>query len=207
MKDTKDKILEIAEIAKACPENLQAICFETLLKHFLAGLAPAPAKSKKEEPATPPKDKDAPGANDGADAGTAKQEDIRDSDLHMKARRFMQKESVTLEQLNGLFYREGDQVRPLFDDLKTTRMAESQIRIALLQCLVHALTTGDFDTDVESVRAECIQRKCYDLPNFAANFKKNNTLFDFDKFDRATKTVRLSDTGRKELANVVKELQ
>jgi len=203
----KDKVLEIADIAKACPENLQEICFETLLKHFLAGLAPAPVKSKKEEPATPFKGKDAPEAKTETEAQPAKQEDIRDSDLHMKAKRFMQKETVSLDQLNNLFYREGDKILPLFDDLKTTRMAESQIRIALLQCLVHAFTTGDFEADVETVRAECVQRKCYDLPNFAANFKKNISLFDFDKFDRTTKTVRLSDTGRKELANVVKELQ
>lgn len=207
MKDMKDKVLEIADIAKACPENLQAVCFETLLKHFLACLTPTPAKSKKDGTAKSLQEKDAPEGKTESEAQLAKQEDIRDSDLHMKVKRFMQKEAVSLDQLNNLFYREGEKILPLFDDLKTTRMAESQIRIALLQCLVNAFATGEFEADIEAVRAECTQRKCYDSPNFAANFKKNNSLFDFDKFDRTTKTVRLSDTGRKELADVVKELQ
>jgi hypothetical protein len=29
--DIKDRVLEIVAIAKECPENLQALCFEVLL--------------------------------------------------------------------------------------------------------------------------------------------------------------------------------
>jgi len=207
MKNIKDKVLEIADIAKACPENLQAVCFETLLKHFLSCLMPTTEKSKKDETAKPLKEKETPEGKTEPETQPAKQEDIRDSDLHMKVKRFMQKEVVSLNQVNNLFYREGDKILPLFDDLKTTHMAENQIRITLLQCLVNAFATGEFEADIEAVRAECIQRKCYDSPNFAANFKKNKSLFDFDKFDRTAKKVKLSDTGRKELADIVKELQ
>lgn len=207
MKHMKDQVLEIADIAKACPENLQAICFETLLKHFLAGLAPIPGKAKKDLPATPLKDIDVLETKTESEVQSAKQEDIRDADLHMKAKHFMQKEAVSLGQINNLFYREGDKILPLFDDLKTTRMAESQIRIALLQCLTHAFATGDFEADVESIRTECTQRKCYDSPNFAANFKNNGSLFDSEKIDRTTKTVRLSNAGKKELVDIIKELQ
>ena len=207
MKDFKVKVLEIAEIAKACPDNLQGICFETLLKHFLAGLLPAPIRPKKDElPLQPAKE----GALEGAaqaEITPKKQEDIRETDLHMKVKRFMEKAGVTLEHLNNLFYREENTILPLFDDLKTTRMAESQIRITLLQCLVNAFASGKFETDVEAIRTECGTRKCYDSANFATNLRNNSNLFDFDKFDRTTKTVRLSDLGKKELADIVKELQ
>jgi hypothetical protein len=205
VKEIKERVLEIADIAKACPENLQAVCFETLLKHFLAGLEPDAAKPKKEQPAKQPQGEALLKAE--AEEQQIKQEDLRDSDLHVKVKRFMQKEGVTLEQLNNLFFREGQKILPIFDDLKTTRMAESQIRVTLLQCLIKAIATGEFETEVETIRAECSTRKCYDSPNFTAIFRKNSSLFDFDKFDRKTKTVRLSDAGRKELAGIIKELQ
>jgi hypothetical protein len=207
MKDIKEKVLEIADVAKSCPENLQAICFETLLKHFLAGFTTAPVKPKNEEPPKPQGEEGAPAGKPEMLMPPAKQDDLRDADLHVKVKRFMQKDGVTLGQLNDLFYKEGDKILPLFDDLKTTRMAEGQIRITLLQCLVKAIATGEFETDVESVRAECDLRKCYDNANFTTNFRNNSSLFDFDKFDRNTKTVRLSDSGKKELAYLVKELQ
>ena len=204
MKDIKDKVLEIAEIAKSCPDNLQGICFETILKHFLTGLAPVPTRLRKN--ALPPP------ANGGAGEGGAdaeippkKQEDIQDTDFHVKVKRFMKKEDVSLEHLNNLFYREGTKILPLFDDLKTTRMSESQIRITLLQCLVNAFASGNFETDVEAIRTECETGKCYDRPNFATILRNNSTLFE--KYDRTTKTVRLSNRGRKELADIIKELQ
>jgi len=205
MKDIKEKVLEIADIAKACPENLQTVCFETLLKHFLAGFETAPAKLKKEQlPRQPQGDAESKAENL---EGQTKQEDLRDTDIHVKVKRFMQKEGVTLEQLNNLFFREGDKVLPLFDDLKTTQMKESQIRVALLQCLIRAISTGEFETEVEAVRTECTLRKCYDSPNFTANFRHSRTLFDFDKFDKKSKSVRLSESGRKELGDLVKKLQ
>ena len=34
MSKLKEKVLELAEIAKECPENLQVVCFELLLKHY-----------------------------------------------------------------------------------------------------------------------------------------------------------------------------
>jgi hypothetical protein len=205
MKDIKEKVLEIADVAKACPENLQVACFETLLKHFLTGLETVPSKRKKEAPLGQVQ-RDPVKKIEGTEE-QIKQEDLRDSDIHLKVKRFMQKERVTLEQLNNLFFREGDKILPLFDDLKTTRMAESQIRVTLLQCLIRAITTGEFETEVEAVRTECTFRKCYDSPNFAAIFRHNSTLFDFDRFDRKTKTVRLSDGGKKEVAELIKELQ
>jgi hypothetical protein len=35
--DLKERVLEIVSIAKECPENLQPLCFELLLRDYLEG--------------------------------------------------------------------------------------------------------------------------------------------------------------------------
>lgn len=88
----KDKILEIAEIAKACPENLQAICFELLLKDYLGSRAPEhEGKSDSAEPMKKaPEPTTAEGQEPGATEGPGKgQDDLSEVDLHVKARHFL----------------------------------------------------------------------------------------------------------------------
>jgi hypothetical protein len=214
MSELKDKVKEIAEIAASLPDNLQQPCFELLLKHYLASTLPAPGSSERaaavksaireEEvssaatPSEPP-----PPLEEVA----KEQADLTNNDLHVKARRFMEKYSVSVAELNNLFYKEGQEIMPLYEDLKTTRTAESQIRIALLLSLRNALRSGEFQVTVEAVRTECRDRKCYDAGNFAANFNNNRSLFDFDKYKKDATEVRLSEDGRKELAQLIKELQ
>ena len=54
---------------------------------------------------------------------------------------------------------------------------------------------------------ECTQRKCYDQNNFSNNFNNNAPLFDFEKYSKSLTVLRLSEDGRKELSEVIKELQ
>lgn len=119
----------------------------------------------------------------------------------------MQKHSVTIEAINGLFYREGDAILPLYEDLKTTRASEAQVRIALLQAFRAALETGEFQAETESIRQECQDRKCYANNNFGNNFNNNATLFDFEKYSKATDRMKLSVRGQTELAELIRELQ
>jgi hypothetical protein len=209
----KEKVDEFTAIAKELPENLQVVCFELLLKHHLDSVAPAarrtpPAKPGPEaEKPDKPKNEDETTSTRTVEDTTKKQEDLSQTDLHVKARRFLEKYTLSIDHLNNIFYKEGDRILPLYDDLMTTRMAEGQIRIALLQALHAALTTGDFDAQVEQIRQECTARKCYDGSNFSQNFRNNISLFDFDTYTKETKSVRLSEDGRKELADVIKELQ
>lgn len=210
MKQIKDKILEIAEIAKSCPDNLQTTCFETLLKDYLAKLATTPDKGRRDLAAGTYKSEESKvesGAGKSENQEGTKQEDLKASDLHLKVKKFMEKEGVTIAHINNLFYKQGDLILPLFDNLKTTKMSESQMRVTLLQCLVNALTVGEFQTQIDAVRNECTQRKCYDIANFMANFKNNKTFFDSQNIDRKTTSLRLSEPGKKELANIIKELQ
>jgi hypothetical protein len=200
----KSKVKEFAAIAADLPENLQVVCFEMLLKSYLGALAPP--TPTLGAPATPKLDNDVTDAKSVEQSSMA-QDDLTLKDLHTKVRRFIEKYSISIDHLNNLFYKEDGNILPLYEDLKTTRMSESQIRIALLQSLHSALTTGEFTASVEEVRQGCTDRKCYDTNNFAAHFRNNKSLFDFDNYTKNTKAVKLSEEGRKELAQVIKDLQ
>lgn len=213
MSSLQNKVKELADIAASVPENLQVTCFELLLRDYLASISGEAAHPPRQVGAA--KNSGAPAeiaaaqeeSITGGDKSAPAQADVTQADLHVKARKFMEKYSVSIGELNNLFYKEGRSIMPLYEDLKTTRMSEAQIRIALLQALHHGLGDGEFIAQVEGIRTECRDRKVLDGPNFAANFKNNNSLFDFDNYSKETKTIRLSEEGRKELAEIIKELQ
>jgi hypothetical protein len=209
MSSLKDKVKELAEITAIVPEALQPICFEILLRDYLSSVSNNNTKpASNNEPlrnAIPAESINT--VSQHLEELATKQADVTQADLHFKARKFMEKYSVSISELNNLFYREGTAIMPLYENLKTTRMSEAQIRIALLQALHNALADGEFIAQVENVRTECRDRKSLDGPNFAANFKNNASLFDFDSYTKETKSLRLSEDGRKELAQMIKELQ
>jgi hypothetical protein len=209
--DLKARVLEIAQIARACPENLQEKCFELLLADLLArrtepqGGAAAKRVGEGRAQIEPPEGDEISASEGESPDG---QSDLGNADVHVKARRFLQKYNLTLEDLNQIFYKEGDSILPLYDDLRTTRLAESQIRIALLQSLRAGVQSGEFEFNGESVRSECQQRKCYDGGNFATNFRNSATLFEgFDKYNKTAPTIKLSEDGRRELAELIRELE
>jgi hypothetical protein len=202
----KQKIMEFVALAKDCPENLQEKCFELLLADHLQQLRPkasGDAEDRKGKKTAGDEDK-----KEDGDKKTPRQEDIAETDLHVKARQFLKKSGLTVEHINQLFYKEEGNFLPLYDDLKTTKASESQIRIALLHSLLKGLHTGEFEFNAESVRDEAQVRKCYDKANFAAHFKNNKELFEgFTKYNKTSPTIRLSGDGKARLAEVVKDLQ
>ena len=199
-KDLLAKVREFVGIAKECPQHLQEKCFEVLLADYLSSSRPPYAATKPPAATADEAPKEKPPAPEQAD--------IQETGLHIKARKFLAKYSVSVGDLNQILYREGDQFLPLYEDLKTTRAAESQIRVGLLHALVSGLQTGEFQFDGEEVRKECQQRKCYDAANFTANFKNNASLFDgFSRYAAKSPTIRLSHNGRQELAELIRELR
>lgn len=202
----KQKIVEFVALAKDCPENLQEKCFELLLADYLQQLrpkAPGVAEDAKQPKLTGDEDK-----KEGEGKKTPQQEDIAETDLHVKARNFLKKSGLTVEHINQLFYKEEGNFLPLYDDLKTTKASESQIRIALLHALLNGMHTGDFEFNGESVRTEAQLRKCYDRPNFATHFKNSNNLFEgFSNYDKSSPTIKLNTEGKAKLAEVIKNLQ
>lgn len=202
----KQKIEEFVALTKDCPENLQEKCFELLLSDYLQQLRPK-VPDVTQIPKNPKPTSDG-NLGQGDDKKTPQQEDISETDLHVKARQFLKKASLTVDHINQLFYKEDDNFLPLYDDLKTTKAAESQIRVALLHALLSGMHTGDFEFNGESVRNEVQIRKCFDQPNFATIFKKNSDLFDgFTNYSKTSPTIKLSAEGKARLAEVIKELQ
>lgn len=210
MEDIKKEVKKILDITKECPENLQQTCFEILLRDFLESRKPTQSKGKEPQSSATSKLKETTSEEMGGTAtevSSGQGSDLTSNDLHVKARKFMEKYKITVEQLNQLFYKEGDQILPLFDNMKTTRTSESQIRIALLKTLVNALSGGEFQASVEEIRNECQARKCFDTNNWNNHFQNNASLFDFGKYTKSLTTVRLSEEGKKELAELIGELQ
>lgn len=203
MKKIRDQVMEIVKIAQDCPENLQQTCFEVLLTHALGGgkaptAEPTPAtgaEPEKKEPISI------------VEKSAQTQDDIALTDVHVKMRRFMEKHDLSVDHLNQLFYKEGDQILPLYEDLKTTRTSESQVRIALLRCLHNAILSGEFQTTVEDTRQEAITRKCYAKNNWGNNFTNNAAFFDFNKYAKGLTAIALSEQGKKKLADIIKDLQ
>jgi hypothetical protein len=223
MTNLKEEIKEIIEIIALVPESLKEMCFEMLLKDALAKRH-APPKALVHAPVPPnpepkvPKGVAAPTDESGTESDSTSipapgvqpkvsgGSDITSSDLHMKTRKFMEKNGLTLEHINNVFYREGEKFELLITDFGATTMAEGQIRIASIQSLLHALVDGDFTTTVSAVREECKIRKCHDQGNFAANFKNNSVNFDFGEWSKEVSEIRLSEDGKKALAEVIKKL-
>jgi hypothetical protein len=202
----KQKIMDFVAIAKECPENLQEKCFELLLADHLQQLRPKVASTGEDT--KPPKSTGDEGNKETENKKTSQQEDIAETDLHVKARQFLKKSGLAVEDINQLFYKEEGNFLPLYDDLKTTKASESQIRIALLHSLLKGMHTGEFEFNGESVREEAQIRKCYDGTNFAAHFKNSKELFEgFSKYTKTSPTIRLSTAGKSKLAEVIKDLQ
>ncbi len=209
MKDIKDKVLEFAGIARECPENLQEKCFELLLSNYLSQQNPEPKHKKEKHEVDDEQEKPkGDGEKKPESKPESKQEDIQERDLHVKVKQLMKKEGITIEQINQIFYKENGDLKRLYDDLKTTKAAESQIRISLLSAFRNAIQNGDFQFNGEDVRKETQLRKCFDAANFTVNFKNNKSLFDtFEKYDKNKPVVNLSSEGKVRLAEIIKELQ
>lgn len=76
----------------------------------------------------------------------------------------------------------------------------------MLQALHQALIDGEFTTTIEAVREECRMRKALDAPNFTANFRNNAGIFDFGEWTKGITDLRLSEDGKKVLAEVINKL-
>jgi hypothetical protein len=193
----KENLAEIISVSESCPEIYRVECFKLMLSKLLISDQTLPGAIVEERK----------GALDAAEAGPLKsQREVIDSDLHIKFRGFMKKSGITLEQINELFYFEDDFFQPLFDDLKTIKASEVQIRISLLQAMQNGMSNGSFEFDGESVRAECQKRKAYDMKNFATCYKTYSSLFDSFEGYKKEESISLSEKGKDELARIVGEL-
>ena len=206
----KDDVRELIALAKECPESLQEKCLEILLDDYLKRSSTPPAKPPvAPDPANAAVQDVEEAETLAADAETQpRQRDVVLTDLHLKARKFLTQYSLSLDDINQLFFMDGNDIKPLYEDLKTTKASETQIRIGLLQALRAGMEGGEFQFSGEDVRTECQERKAYDGKNFSANFQNSASLFvGFDKYEKTTPFLKLTEAGKQRLAETIRELK
>ena len=190
----EEQLKEVIAIAETCPELYKVECFKILLEYQLRGSIKEKSQIILETTQESEVSEEKP------------QREIVDSDLDMKFRKFMERYKISLDKINQLFYIEGESFFGIYDDLKTLKLAEIQIRVALLQAMINAMNNGEFEFDGEAVRAECQKRKAYDLRNFATNFKNNSQFFVGFGTYKKEETVKLSEDGKRELSIIIEEI-
>jgi hypothetical protein len=212
----KDDVRELIALAKECPESLQEKCLQILLDDYLIKSSATSRNAPKPPAAPDPANAAAQDNEESAEAETladdretpAGQRDVVMTDLHLKAKKFLTQYSLSLDDINQLFFMEGIDFKPLYEDLKTTKASETQIRIGLLQALRAGMKGGEFQFNGEDVRTECQERKAYDGKNFSANFQNSASLFvGFDKYEKTTPLLKLTEAGKQRLAETIRELK
>ena len=191
----EEQIKETIAIAETCPEPYRIECFKILLNYQLERNTKKGYNNVHDFP---------PESNDKGEE--KKQREILDTDIHIKFKQFMKKYSVDLEMINQIFYFEENNFFGMYDDLKTIKATIVQIRIALLQAMTNAMANGEFEFDGEAVRAECQKRKSYDPDKFSTHFNRNANLFEGFTAYKKGGIIKLSEIGKEELSNVIKEI-
>lgn len=194
--DLEKKLNRILEIVKICPKELQEKCFEILLSAAVSQHRAEGGKMLEKESEEIQRTDQELDSKGGAE--------LAFSELHTKVKHFLEKEKISVDQINNLFYKENGEIKPLFDHLGSTKLSESQIRISLLEAFRNALTSGEFKVSTEAIKDLCNIYKCYDSPNFAQNFKRNRQFFNEDYKNGGILT--LSTEGKERLGEIIKEL-
>lgn len=203
----KGEIKEIIEIVKQCPEALQEKCFELLLDNFLK--SNERPKTQKES-AKNDYEMIVPTSNIGEpqEEKESTEEEIVLTDFHIKIRKFLETNGITIKMINSLYYKEDGKLMPLYESLNSNKMTDCQNRIALLTAFENSFSNGgEMVFNGEAVRQRCQDLKCYDAPHFADTFKRFSSLFDnwTGKYEKKAQ-YSLSAEGKKELASVLLEL-
>lgn len=183
---TKDDLNRIVGLANSVPEEYRQKCFELLLAHALREATPAAALGDKGPKLPPPPN--------GPPAKFA---------LPIDVKAFLSQYSLDEPLLWRCFHAEGDELRPIYQ-LKTHKKARAQIQHALMMALESAMTTGQFQVPLDTLRKRCTDYKCYDSPNFLKNLKGKASLF---KEVRGDKPLTLSPDGKAELAELLESLK
>lgn len=199
----KEEIKDIISIVRECPDTLQTKCFEMLLNNLLNEVKSNNTKTETTKEETSDTYKGEIPTVVGSNGHTDESE-ISLKDFHVKTRRFIESSGLSCDDINNIYYKEGTKILPLYEELGTNKMNESQIRIALLAAFENSFDNdGEMVFDGEIVRKKCQDLKCYDSSNFAAHFKKSSSLFDdFEKYEKGNE-IKLSAEGKKELAKVL----
>lgn len=202
--ELKEEIKNIIEVVQQCPEKFQERCFEILLNQYITDYRGEKPEIKQQQIVEESKNIDV-----GYTEESIQTDEIKQTDFHIKVQKFMSTNGISISDINNLYYKENDKLMPLYETLGSTKMSECQMRIALLTAFENSFSdpNGDMTFNGEVVRQRCQAMKCYDMPNFSTNFKKNSSFIDNfnDKYDKNA-NYSLSIEGKKELEKIISEL-
>lgn len=184
---TSEELQKIVELADRVPEVYREKCFELLLGYALhATLSPMPVV-----PSIPSALPEAPASGGKLFV------------LPIDVRAFLSQYALDESTPWKFFIAEGQEIRPIYQ-LQATKKATAQIQHALMMALEHALSSGQFQIDIEALRARCNDQKCYDGRNFMKNIKDKANLF---KPIVDGEPLSLSPDGKTELADLIEQLK
>lgn len=205
-KELKAEIQEIIEIVNQCPDTLKEKCFEILLNNYIASIA-IPNKEVAVSPILT--ETKAPLAEPTTIEDENCEEDIKEADFHIKVRKFLSSNGISINTINQLYYKEDGKLMPLYESLGSDQMVECQNRLVLLTAFENSFSNSGNEMIVngETVRKRCQDMKCYDAPHFADTFRRYSSYFDNwnEKYDK-TAQYSLSQEGKKALATVLLDL-
>lgn len=184
-KMTADELKKIVDLAKSVPEKYRQKCFELLLSDALRTISPPPPIVSPHTPPPPP-------------SSPPKQ-----FVLPIDVKAFLSQYGIDESLIWKFFLIEGAEIRPIYQ-LQVTNKAKAQIQHALLMALETAISSGQFQADIESLRSRCQEQKCYDAPNFMKNLKYSASLFKAVEDDQP---LSLSPEGKSELADLLEQLK
>ncbi len=186
IKITQEELKKIIDLTKTVPEEYRQKCFELLLSNALKSLSPP------EPDVTPETIKD-----------TKKLKTAPQFVLPIDVKAFLSQYGLDESLIWKLFIVEGTDIRPIYK-LSVHKKATAQIQHTLMMALETAITTGQFQVDVESIRTRCEEQKCYDAPNFMKIIRNNESLFKSIEKDQP---LTLSPEGKAELADVLEQFK
>ena len=158
----KNEIKDIVEIVSQCPEALQEKCFELLLENYLKS-----NKSTQEAPTQDNAEVFTQESNHSVNESKEEkahnvEEEITLTDFHIKIRKFLETNNVTIETINSLYYKEDGKLMPLYESLNSNKMTDCQNRIALLTAFENSFSNGG-----EMVfNGEAVRQRCQELPGY-----------------------------------------
>jgi hypothetical protein len=197
----KGELKEIAAIAQLVPDPFKEKCFEMLLGHLLAGVAPPRHKPPAAEIDHKHDDKQSElkRANVGAGDGSA-------VPLPASVKAFMRRTGTTKEQIEAVVMIADGEFH-FVKEPSHQNVTKGQNEWALLIALRNGILNNTLAADPEDVRSMVQEKGFYDKTNFSKNFKRDKyAAFYKDAMERQGPAVPLSAEGEKELADLLRSL-
>jgi hypothetical protein len=175
----------ILELVQKVPDPLKETALKIILDQWFAANAAPPQ---------PPSPQPTPPLPAGGGAGTP---------MAPTFKAYMVANALSEAELEKVMHPLGPNAQLAVSEIPGAGKATKQVNLALLLSVKQALIGGTFGCALKELRETCLHYDCYDSANFAANLKKNKTLFKpWQKGD----DLELSGSGMKKAAGVVKTL-